>query len=92
MQGISRLNGGALGLSVPRKGGKAVVCRAAAADQNKDLGFKEMRKGVKIAADETILTPRFYTTDFDEMEQLFSREMNPNLDESELKACLEEFK
>lgn len=31
-----------------------------------------------------MLTPRFYTTDFDEMEQLFSQELNPNLDMAEL--------
>ncbi|KAL4560261.1 hypothetical protein LXL04_032411 [Taraxacum kok-saghyz] len=31
-------------------------------------------KGIK----ETLLVPRFYTTDFDEMEQLFNTEMNKN--------------
>jgi hypothetical protein len=39
--------------------------------------------GVQAAA-ESVLTPRFYTTDFDEMELLFSQELNPNLDMSEL--------
>jgi len=47
-----------------------------------------MRDGVKVAAEESLLTPRFYTTDFDEMEQLFSQEINPNLrmDELEVRA------
>lgn len=39
---------------------RAVVVRAAAATE--DLGFKTMRSGIKEASDETILTPRFYTT------------------------------
>ncbi len=34
------------------------------------------------AAPETVLTPRFYTTDFDEMEEIFSLEKNPNLNVS----------
>jgi magnesium-protoporphyrin IX monomethyl ester (oxidative) cyclase len=57
-----------------------------------DLGFKTMRQGVKEAAAETILTPRFYTTDFDEMEEMFSLEKNPNLPMEELDAMLKEFK
>ena len=36
------------------------------------------------ASAESVLTPRFYTTDFDEMEQLFSQDLNPNLDMAEL--------
>lgn len=68
----------------------SVVVRAAAASEN--LGFKTMRNGVKEAAEESLLTPRFYTTDFDEMEQLFSQEINPNLDMDELEAMCTEFK
>ncbi|KAL4554539.1 hypothetical protein LXL04_039370 [Taraxacum kok-saghyz] len=45
-------------------------------------------KGIK----ETLLVPRFYTTDFDEMEQLFNTEMNKNLNEAEFEALLQEFK
>ena len=30
--------------------------------------FDEMRPGIKVPAKETILTPRFYTTDFDAVE------------------------
>jgi len=55
-------------------------------------GIKKMRDGIKEAADENLLTPRFYTTDFDEMEQLFSTEINPNLDESEIFSILNEFR
>ncbi|WIA36964.1 hypothetical protein OEZ86_008201 [Tetradesmus obliquus] len=69
---------------------RAVVVRAAAASD--DLGFKTMRNGVKEASAESLLTPRFYTTDFDEMEQLFSQQINPNLDMAELEAMCTEFK
>ncbi|GFH18744.1 rubrerythrin domain-containing protein [Haematococcus lacustris] len=51
-----------------------------------------MRDGIKVAAEETLLTPRFYTTDFDEMERLFSKEINPNINMEELNACLAEFR
>lgn len=34
------------------------------------MGFELMRSGIKVAAKETILTPRFYTTDFDQMAAL----------------------
>jgi len=63
----------------------------AASSENKD-GFKLMRDGIKVAADETLLTPRFYTTDFVEMEKLCKKEFNHNLYMSELEACLEEFR
>ncbi|KAK9907485.1 hypothetical protein WJX75_004491 [Coccomyxa subellipsoidea] len=75
---------------------RAVPARAAAqvASTSGDaaLGFKEMRKGIKEAADETVLTPRFYTTDFDEMEELFSLEKNPDLEMDEFDAMLSEFR
>jgi len=64
----------------------------AAADVDQATGIKKMRDGIKEAASENLLTPRFYTTDFDEMEQLFSKEINPNLDEDELVAILQEFR
>jgi magnesium-protoporphyrin IX monomethyl ester (oxidative) cyclase len=64
----------------------------AAASADSETGLKTMRKGVKEASSESVLTPRFYTTDFDEMEQLFSQKLNPNLDMAELEAMLAEFK
>jgi magnesium-protoporphyrin IX monomethyl ester (oxidative) cyclase len=49
--------------------------------------FEELRPGVKKPAQETLLTPRFYTTDFDEMARM---DISPN--EDELQAILEEFR
>ncbi|MEM6838012.1 MAG: magnesium-protoporphyrin IX monomethyl ester (oxidative) cyclase [Cyanobacteria bacterium P01_C01_bin.120] len=48
---------------------------------------EELRPGVKAPAEDTILTPRFYTTDFDEM-----AEMDISANEDELVAILEEFR
>ncbi|KAL4425300.1 hypothetical protein ABPG75_009316 [Micractinium tetrahymenae] len=71
--------------------------RAAAAEGElvDDTGFKpasSMRRGVKKAAKETILTPRFYTTDFDEVDEMFSLERNPDLPMEELTAMLAEMR
>ncbi|GJP32204.1 hypothetical protein CLOM_g16801 [Closterium sp. NIES-68] len=63
-----------------------VVMAAAAAGKDKP------REGSKEPAQETLLTPRFYTTDFDEMEALFNREINPYVNQVEFDACLEEFR
>ncbi|HIK37305.1 MAG: magnesium-protoporphyrin IX monomethyl ester (oxidative) cyclase [Geminocystis sp.] len=49
--------------------------------------FEEIRPGVKAPAKETLLTPRFYTTDFEEMEK-----MDISANEEELKAILAEFR
>lgn len=49
--------------------------------------FDEIRPGVKSPAKETILTPRFYTTDFDAM-----AEMDLSVNEAELRAILDEFR
>ncbi len=49
--------------------------------------FEELRPGVKIPAKQTILTPRFYTTDFEAMAK-----MDISANEDELKAILEEFR
>ena len=56
-------------------------------DSLKKPKFEEIRPGVKVPAKETILTPRFYTTDFEEMAN-----MDISLNEDELKAILEEFR
>merc|ERR1711966_453542 len=58
----------------------AVVVRAAAAT-DAETGIKKMREGIKEAANENLLTPRFYTTDFDEMERLFSTEFKAAADQ-----------
>ncbi|WP_159784231.1 magnesium-protoporphyrin IX monomethyl ester (oxidative) cyclase [Sodalinema gerasimenkoae] len=47
----------------------------------------EIRPGVKAPSKDTILTPRFYTTDFEEMAQ-----MDISVNEDELQAILEEFR
>jgi len=49
--------------------------------------FEELRPGIKTPAKETLLTPRFYTTDFDAMAK-----MDLSCNEEELKAILEEFR
>jgi magnesium-protoporphyrin IX monomethyl ester (oxidative) cyclase len=46
-----------------------------------------LRDDVKVPAKETILTPRFYTTDFDEMEK-----MDCSYNEEEMQAIIAEFK
>lgn len=56
-------------------------------DSLKKPGFEEVRPGIKVPAKETILTPRFYTTDFDAMAQ-----MDISANEDELQAILEEFR
>ncbi|WP_036481222.1 magnesium-protoporphyrin IX monomethyl ester (oxidative) cyclase [Myxosarcina sp. GI1] len=56
-------------------------------DSLKKPKSEEMRPGVKSPAAETILTPRFYTTDFEEM-----AEMDISVNEEELRAILEEFR
>ncbi|WP_414621392.1 magnesium-protoporphyrin IX monomethyl ester (oxidative) cyclase [Calothrix sp. CCY 0018] len=56
-------------------------------DSLKKPGFEEIRPGVKVPAKETLLTPRFYTTDFDEMAK-----MDISVNEDELRAIIEEFR
>ena len=73
----------------------AVKASGSATDQGETtdtLGFKMMRRGVKQAASESVLTPRFYTTDFEMMDNLLNPAKNPNLNMEEMKALLNEFK
>lgn len=53
---------------------------------------KKGKGAPKKAIKETLLAPRFYTTDFDEMETLFNTEINNNLNQAEFEALLQEFK
>lgn len=55
------------------------------------MGEVSMRNGVKEAADETLLSPRFYTTDFEAMEELFDVRKNPNIRMDELESACAEF-
>lgn len=56
-------------------------------DSLKKPGIDEMRAGTKVPAKETLLTPRFYTTDFDEMAR-----MDLSVNEDELLAIVQEFR
>jgi magnesium-protoporphyrin IX monomethyl ester (oxidative) cyclase len=56
-------------------------------DSLKKPEFQELREGIKVPSQETILTPRFYTTDFDEMAK-----MDLSINEVELRALIEEFR
>jgi len=56
-------------------------------DSLKKPSFAEVRPGVKVPAKETLLTPRFYTTDFEEMAKM---DLSPN--EDELRAIIEEMR
>eukprot|EP00775_Hariotina_reticulata_P004337 gene4337-4590_t len=67
-----------------------VFVRASAATN--ELGFKLMRDGIKQASKETILTPRFYTTDFDAMAELVNPKNIPAAQQAELEAYLREMR
>lgn len=62
----------------------------------KTFGVSKAQGGVVMLAkkeiNESLLTPRFYTTDFEEMEQLFNKDINKNLNQEEFDSLLQEFK
>jgi len=78
-----------VGLGHERRRLEELVASAAAAAPPKSSGPK---KRGKTEIQETLLTPRFYTTDFDEMERLFNAEINKQLNQAEFDALLQEFK
>lgn len=80
---VSRRSSALKAFGVSSSKGAKVSMSAAAGKSNKG-SVKEI--------DETLLTPRFYTTDFDEMERLFNVEINKNLNEAEFEALAAEFK
>lgn len=71
---------------------KFSTIRMSATSQSTTTTTRPSKKAAKTAIKETLLTPRFYTTDFDEMEQLFNAEINKNLNQDEFEALLQEFK
>ena len=86
-----RHRGGLAGLPLARRSVVRfrVSASAAATAPPKSSGPK---KRGKTEIQETLLTPRFYTTDFDEMERLFNAEINKQLNQAEFDALLQEFK
>jgi magnesium-protoporphyrin IX monomethyl ester (oxidative) cyclase len=77
-------------------GGRALVGRvraeSATVEVDAETGLAKARKGIKVAAEENVLTPRFYTTDFEEMERMFNGEWNSRLNQEEMEAMLAEFR
>jgi magnesium-protoporphyrin IX monomethyl ester (oxidative) cyclase len=56
-------------------------------DSLKKPAFEELRPGIKVPSKETLLTPRFYTTDFEEMAK-----MDLSCNQDELEALMVEFR
>ncbi|CAM6094779.1 unnamed protein product [Calypogeia fissa] len=76
---------------------RAVVSFAARPSAWTTFGvLKSQKSGVVMMAkkeiNESLLTPRFYTTDFEEMEMLFNKDINQNLNQEEFDSLLQEFK
>jgi len=71
--------------TVPRP--HPALCVKLMVDSLKKPAFEELRPGIKVPAKETILTPRFYTTDFDEMAQ-----MDLSVNEEEFEALVAELR
>ncbi|CAM6088302.1 unnamed protein product [Calypogeia fissa] len=76
---------------------RAVVSFAARPSAWTTFGVsKSQKSGVVMMAkkeiNESLLTPRFYTTDFEEMEMLFNKDINENLNQEEFDSLLQEFK
>jgi magnesium-protoporphyrin IX monomethyl ester (oxidative) cyclase len=76
---------------------RAVVSFAARPSAWTTFGVsKSQKSGVVMMAkkeiNESLLTPRFYTTDFEEMEMLFNKDINQNLNQEEFDSLLQEFK
>lgn len=77
----------------PRRAPYSKVFRISmSATSQASTGKRPSKKANKTEIQETLLTPRFYTTDFDEMETLFNTEINKNLNQIEFEALLQEFK
>ena len=77
----------------PTSRGALSVARAVVKTREpRDPDFTLMREGVKNPAKETLITPRFYTTDWNEMNDMVSLEKNPTLSMEELTAVLGEFR
>jgi magnesium-protoporphyrin IX monomethyl ester (oxidative) cyclase len=76
--------------SIPKTASYSI--RMSATPTTTPTSTKPNKKLTKTNIKETLLTPRFYTTDFDEMETLFNTEINKNLNEDEFQALLQEFK
>ncbi|GBG92439.1 hypothetical protein CBR_g55376 [Chara braunii] len=84
---------GSLSAHVMTRGSRRLALVSPRAATKVDVADGEkMRAGAKPPSKESLLTPRFYTTDFDEMEALLDPVNNPYYRDEEFVALLNEFK
>ena len=73
---ISKFSRSTPKFSNPRHGKLTTLKMSSTSQPTTKTSAKTSKKAAKSVIKETLLAPRFYTTDFDEMEALFNTEIN----------------